>query len=177
MGIQNVLIEGVSGTGKTTIAEELQRRGYHVVHGDRELAYRGDPLTGLPLPGPIPAGVPDPIAWVHEHHIWDIDKLKAHLADDHAPITFFCGGARNFPDFVDLFDTVFVLDVDRETLERRLALRPADEFGGNPAERDLIMQLHATKADIPSNAISIDATAPLALVVDTILSQCRPSAT
>ena len=42
MGIKNYLIEGVSGTGKTTVAEELQRRGYHVLHGDRELAYWGD---------------------------------------------------------------------------------------------------------------------------------------
>ena len=43
MGIKNYLIEGVSGTGKTTVAEELQRRGYHVIHGDRELSYLGDP--------------------------------------------------------------------------------------------------------------------------------------
>jgi predicted ATPase len=28
MGVRNYLIEGVSGTGKTTVAEELQRRGY-----------------------------------------------------------------------------------------------------------------------------------------------------
>lgn len=175
MGIQNVLIEGVSGTGKTSVAEELQRRGYHVVHGDRELAYRGDPQTGLPLPGPIPEGVADPIAWVHEHHVWDIDKLKAHLGDHRSPITFFCGGARNFPSFIDLFDMVFVLDVDRATLESRLSARPEDEFGGNPAERDLIMRLHATKVDVPSNAISIDATAPLAQVVDTILSRYRPT--
>lgn len=45
MGIKNYLIEGLSSTGKT-MAEELQRRGYHVVHDDRELAYQGDPKTG-----------------------------------------------------------------------------------------------------------------------------------
>lgn len=43
MGVRNHLIDGVSGTGKTAVAEELQRRGYHVLHGDRELAYWGDP--------------------------------------------------------------------------------------------------------------------------------------
>jgi broad-specificity NMP kinase len=37
MGKRNYLIEGVSGTGKTSVAEELQRRGHHVIHGDREL--------------------------------------------------------------------------------------------------------------------------------------------
>jgi hypothetical protein len=43
MGIRNYLIEGVSGTGKTSVCDELQRRGYHAIHGDRELAYQGDP--------------------------------------------------------------------------------------------------------------------------------------
>ena len=53
MGIRNYLIEGVSGTGKTTVAEELQRRGYHVIHGDRQFAYYGDPETGEPLDWPL----------------------------------------------------------------------------------------------------------------------------
>jgi len=38
MGIKNYLIEGGSGTGKTSGATELERRGYHVIHGDRVLA-------------------------------------------------------------------------------------------------------------------------------------------
>ena len=49
MGVRNYLIEGVSGAGKTTVAEELQRRGYHVVHCDRILAYLGHPETGARL--------------------------------------------------------------------------------------------------------------------------------
>ena len=30
MGVRNYLIEGVSGAGKTTVAEALQRRGFQV---------------------------------------------------------------------------------------------------------------------------------------------------
>jgi uncharacterized protein (DUF2336 family) len=71
-----------------------------------------------------------------------------------------------------LFDEVFVLDVDLDTLSRRLARRPADEFGRRPSEQDLIVRLHATKEDVPQNAVSIDATAPLAIIVDEILSKC-----
>lgn len=48
MGIRNYLIGGVSGAGKTTVCNELQRRGYHAIHGDRELAYQGDPETPIP---------------------------------------------------------------------------------------------------------------------------------
>ena len=36
MGKRNYLIEGVSGSGKTSVATELQRRGYHALHGDRD---------------------------------------------------------------------------------------------------------------------------------------------
>jgi thymidylate kinase len=110
---------------------------------------------------------------VHEHHIWDVDKVKSLVADQRYANSFFCGGSRNLHQFLDLFDEVFVLNVDLDTLNRRLAGRPEDEFGGKPGERALIARLHATKEDIPKNAVSIDATAPVARVVDEILSKCR----
>lgn len=172
MGVRNYLIEGVSGSGKTTVAEELQRRGYHVIHGDRSLSYVGDPETGEPLDGPAEDGVTDRIRWQHEHHIWDIEKVRSVVADRRNAISFFCGGSRNLPSFIDLFDGVFILDVDLDTLNRRLAARPEDEFGGRPAERALIAQLHATKKDIPKCGVVIDATLSLAVVVDAILSMC-----
>ncbi|MEI9993133.1 MAG: AAA family ATPase [Rhizomicrobium sp.] len=172
MGIRNYLIEGVSGTGKTTVAEELQRRGYHVVHGDRELAYRGDPETGEALAGPAPESVADRVAWAHEHWIWNVDKAKSLLADRGHASTFFCGGARNSRHFIDSFDLVFVLGVDLDTLNRRLAARPEDEFGGKPSEQALIRRLHATEEDIPKNGIAIDATEPIERVVDAILAKC-----
>jgi broad-specificity NMP kinase len=171
MGIRNYLIEGVSGTGKTTVAEELQRRGYHVIHGDRELAYRGDPETGEPLDGP-PESVTDKLRWGHEHWIWPVDKVKALIADRRHAKSFFCGGSRNSRHFIDLFDAVFVLDVDSDTLNRRLARRPQDEFGGKPAEQVLIARLHATKEDNPKAGVIIDATTPIGRVVDAILEKC-----
>ncbi|MDR9776747.1 AAA family ATPase [Rhizobium hidalgonense] len=171
MGVKNYLIEGVSGTGKTTVAEELQRCGYHVIHGDRELAYVGDPDTGKPLSADD--SVADSLEWKQAHHIWDVEKVRSVIADQGKAIFFFCGGSRNFSRFIDLFDGVFVLDVDLDTLNRRLAGRPEDEFGGRPAERALIVRLHATKEDIPNCGAVIDATRPLAVVVDEILSKCR----
>ncbi|WP_062111388.1 AAA family ATPase [Aureimonas sp. AU40] len=162
MGRRNYLIEGVSGTGKTSVCEELKRRGFHAIHGDRELAYQGDPETGEPLPGSK-----------HKNHIWDLEKLGSLVSDRSQPITFFCGGSRNFSKFIHLFDGIFVLDVDLGTLNRRLAARPADELGGTPGEREMIARLHASKEDLPENAIPIDATLPLAEVVDRILSRCE----
>ena len=176
MGKRNYLIEGVSGTGKTSVAEELQRRGYHVLHGDRELKYRGDPKTGEPVNEPVHESERDKAVWQQEHHLWDIDKVKSVIADHSKAISFFCGGSRNFSKFIDLLDGVFVLNVDDiETIYRRLDERVArdpTDFGGKPEERELIARLGATKEDVPRNATSIDATAPIARVVDDILSKC-----
>lgn len=168
MGIRNYLIEGISGVGKTSVANELERRGYHVVHGDRTLAYAGDPETGGPLEG---STLNSDASFAHWHHLWDVEKVRSLGADRSHPITFFCGGSRNFRQFIDLFDRVFVLQVDLETLKRRLDSRPEDEFGGKPAERELVLRLHATKEDLPNDATFIDATEPLASVVDDILEE------
>lgn len=167
MGIKNYLIEGVSGTGKTSVCKELQRRGYYAINGDNELAYQGDPETGNPTNG-----------LTHEHHIWHVDKVRALVASQEEAVTFFCGGSRNFSKFIDLFDGVFVLEVDRDTLDRRLDERSEDEWGGKQTERELIMRLHQTKEDIPRDGIVVDATAPIARVVDEIVRQsdvCTPT--
>jgi thymidylate kinase len=165
MGRRNYLIEGLSGTGKTSVCDELQRRGHHAIHGDRELAYRGDPETGEAIEG-----------FGHEHHIWDVEKVRSLVADRSHAATFLCGGSRNFSKFIHLLDAVFVLEVDLPTLHRRLDERPDEEWGGGvPTERELIVRWHQTKEDVPQNGIVIDATAPVKHVVDEILRRCEGS--
>jgi hypothetical protein len=139
----------------------------HAINGDTDLAYQGDPETGEPT-DQVPS---------HWHHIWDVERVRALVADHNEPVTFFCGGSRNFSKFQHLFDGIFVLDIDLETLSQRLDQRPEDEFGGRPSERDLILRLHRTKEDTPKNGILVDATAPLAHVVDEILRLAMASDT
>jgi hypothetical protein len=163
VGRRNYLVEGLSGTGKTSVCDELQRRGQHAVHGDRELAYQGDPTTGEPLE-----------VGGHEHHLWDVAKVRAIVADHRAAATFFCGGSRNFSTFLDLFDRVFVLEVDLDTLNRRFDARPNEEWGGGqPTAREQIAHWHRTGGDVPPSGVRIDATAPVEQVVDDILQRCR----
>jgi thymidylate kinase len=158
VGVRNHLVEGVSAAGKTSVCRELSRRGYQAVNGDTEFAYQGDPETGEATDSAD-----------HHHHIWDVDLVRALVADHQEPVTFFCGGSRNFSKFIDLFDEVFVLDIDLDTLQQRLDKRPKDEWGSTPSERALIVRLHSTKEDIPGTGVVIDATRPLTQVVDEIL--------
>ncbi|SMQ65970.1 hypothetical protein SAMN06295905_1362 [Devosia lucknowensis] len=171
MGIRNYLIEGGSGTGKTTVAEELERRGHHVVHGDRTLAYYGDPDTGEPMRTPEFADEADTVRWGLDHWIWPVETVRTLIADHTSAITFFCGHSANAAQFTSLFDAVFLLDVDAQTLRTRLMKRPEDEFGGKPIERDVVLSLHQTQDDLAGHAVRIDATAPITRVVDDILSR------
>jgi len=162
VGVRNYLIEGGSGTGKTTVANELQRRGFHVIHGDRELAYRGDPETGEPADlGPL------------EPRIWNVERVRAIVSDEGEAVTFFCGGSGNVAKYVDLFDGVFILDVTdlgevMRRIDERVAVDP-DDWGGRPEEREIVARLHRTKERLPQAGTVIDATAPVERVVDEIL--------
>jgi hypothetical protein len=80
-----------------------------------------------------------------EHHIWDVEKVNAFVANQDEAVTFFCGGSRNSSKHIALFDGVFVLEIDLGSSLRRsgerVALDPTD-FGGTPEERGLAVRLH-----------------------------------
>jgi len=153
MGMRNYLIDGGSGTGKTAVCNELQRRGYQAIHGDRELKI--NPKLNNDL-----------------SPLWDVTKVNTLIANHEEAVTFFCGGCSNSSKFIDHLDGVFVLEVnDIDTVMRRIDERvlvdPTD-WGGKQEERDIIIRTHQTKEAIPAGW-AIDATAPLENVVDEIL--------
>lgn len=158
MGRWNFLVEGVSGTGKTSVCHELRRRGYDAVNGDTDLAVR--------LSSDL---APTTAAEIHGNHGWDPTLVRSLAAARIARFTFFCGGSRNVASFLDVFDGVFVLEVDRATLVRRLDQRADDDWGSTPEQRELVLRLHAAGDDVPPGT-AIDATAPLAAVVDELLA-------
>jgi len=156
MGKINILIDGGSGTGKTTLAAELLRLGYNSVDSDT-LCYNGDPETGEPV-----------AVKTHETWIWDKQEIIKLLENDQ-DVTFICGGSRNRDQFIDRFDYVFELMVDEETLKHRIATRPGNGWGKNPEELELILSIHRNDPKRPKGAIEIDSTKPLDLVVNEVL--------
>jgi len=85
MAKRNYLVERVSGTGKSSVCDELQRRGYRAINGDRELAYQGDAETGKRTE-----------AYGHEYHIWDVDKVREIAAKKEDEVTFFLWRFQKF---------------------------------------------------------------------------------
>ncbi len=157
--MSNYLIEGISGTGKSAVCAELDKRGYKALEADEVFGYYGDPKTGLPT---------------NEEHqlnwIWDKNKISAELGNKTHTI-FVCGGAMNQNDFTHYFEKIFTLYLDDITLKDRLLNRTNNDFGKNP--EDLTRQLDWNKGAVSyakqRGTILIDATQPINQVVDVIL--------
>lgn len=155
------LIDGVSGAGKTTVCDELNKRGYKAIEADEELADWTDPLTGLPTED-------------HSSYNWHWDKKKFDTLIKEAGENdlFICGGAINKPDFLDHFTKIFTLHLDDETLKERLLHRTNNDYGKKPEE--LAFQLKENQMteqySKERGAILIDATQPIETIVEEIIN-------
>ena len=163
MAKRNYLVEGLSGAGKSSVYEELIRRGYRAISTDRAWKYHPDPVTGL-RDGASRYDAPK----------WDEHKAISELESLEPEVLFVCGSSRNRDRFLPYFTEIFILRIDDDTMRRRLQERTNNDFGKQPEEIDLMLRLNRSDAK-PAGAIEIDATQPLHQVVDELLrfANCR----
>jgi hypothetical protein len=163
MAKRNYLVEGLSGAGKSSVYEELIRRGYKAISTDRAWKYRADPVTGLA------GGSPH-----HGNSMWDRQKAVSELESPEPEVLFVCGSSRNRDRFLPYFTKIFNLRIDDGTMRRRLQERTNNEFGKQPEELELMLRLNRSD-EKPVGAIDVDATQPLQHVVDELLrlANCR----
>lgn len=150
-------MEGLSGTGKSSVFEELIRRGYHAISTDRTWAYSADPVTGLPG-GPVG----------HDNWVWDAQKAVSELENPEPDVLFVCGSSRNRDDFRRYFNRIFNLRIDDDTMRRRLEARTADDWPLGPDGVGFMLELNR-RDERPAGAIDVDATRSLTEVVDELL--------
>ena len=157
MARRNYLVEGLSGAGKSSVCEELIRRGYEAISADRAWAYHADPDTGLPG-GPIR----------HDTFIWDEQKSVGELESPEPDVLFVCGSSRNRDRFLPYFTKVFNLCIDDDTMLRRLQERTDDDWPLGKEGVELMLTLNPS-GEKPAGAIDVDATQPVDQVVDEVL--------
>lgn len=157
MGKRNYLVEGLSGTGKSSVYEELIRRGHKAISTDRAWAYSADPDTGLPG-GPIG----------HDTWMWDQQIAVSELERPEPDVLFVCGSSRNRDRFLPYFAKVFNLRIDDGTMRRRLEERAEDDWPLGQDGVELMLELNRSDEG-PAGAIDIDATQPVNHVVDELL--------
>ena len=126
------LVTGPTGAGKSSVARRLRQRGHHAISLD------SDPLlcawTGADGHAVLRPAEPD-MAWLAVHRwTWDRDRLDhiiAEAARRRVDVLWLCGYAANALQVVERFDLTLLLDIDRDTMIRRLRGRPTgNDFGG-----------------------------------------------
>ena len=157
MAKRNYLVEGLSGTGKSSVYEELIRRSYKAISTDRAWSYSADPDTGLPGG---PGG--------HDNWMWDRQRAVSELERPEPDVLFVCGSSRNRDQFLSYFTKIFNLRIDDETMRRRLEPRTDDDWPLGQEGVELMLELNQTDEG-PAGAIDVDATQPLNQVVDELL--------
>ena len=163
MAKRNYLVEGLSGAGKSSVYEELIRRGYKAISTDRAWKYHAGPETRLPR---------EPNH--HDNSMWDQRKAVSELESPEPEVLFVCGSSRNRDHFLPYFHKIFNLRIDDDTMRRRLRERTNNEFGKQPEEVELMLRLNRSD-EKPAGAIDVDASQPLRQVVDELLrlANCR----
>ena len=105
--------------------------------------------------------------------LWSEGKVEEILNDNSDDPVFICGSASNRDRYMPRFSKVFILVADDETLERRLLHRTNNDFGKDTAvlARQIARNQGVKEYSIKRGRIVIDATSPIAEVVDDILDQ------
>jgi dephospho-CoA kinase len=161
------LVTGTSAVGKSSVAEELSKRGHSAWDADEHAAWLDDDDRPLEW---WECRIDDP-EWVKSHRWeWETDWIDGVLASDRDE--YVCGSSSSLYEYVERFDRIYLLTLDVAIQNERLEARTNNDFGRDPAIRDLMRSWEKifTADMLELGAIQIDASKPLADVVDEILS-------
>ncbi|MDQ0770969.1 shikimate kinase [Pseudarthrobacter defluvii] len=106
-----ILITGMSGSGKTTVLQELSRRGYRTIDTD----YDG---------------------WVLPDGTWDEPRMSTLLASHSSLVD--SGTVENQGRFYDRFSAVVLLSAPVEVLIERVSVRTNNTYGSSEADQSAI---------------------------------------
>jgi len=116
-----LLVTGVSGAGKSTVARRLSAWGHRALSldADDRLCSWTD-LDGHRVSRPEQPDTP----WLAAHHWrWDparLDEIIAQARADGVETLWLCGQAANAGELVDRFDAYFLLEIDQATMRQRM---------------------------------------------------------
>lgn len=171
-------VTGVSGSGKSELTLGLRKRGYTAYDTDDDALARWQHNT---------TGFIHPKSSVKSHqrteeflaqHQWNVprefvEQLSLEARDK--PVLI-CGVANNISQLRDLFEDVFALVIDEETMRTRLTNRTNNDWGKQPHEMEQSLATQREAADVYRSLgyIMIDASRPKDEVIDSILKTVDP---
>src|SRR5918999_905213 len=132
--MKRVLLTGMSGTGKSTVINELAARGYKAIdtdYGGLSQFVRG--------PHDEPTGLDPGQDWV-----WREDRIQTLLATEDVDVLFLSGCAPNQGKFYPQFDHIILLTAPAAVIVERLATRTNNPYGKRPEEVARVLDLIQT---------------------------------
>lgn len=167
-----ILITGISTAGKSTIAEELSKRGYEAYdteHNGISAWYNKQTSKRVAGFNEMPERTE---SWLRQHEwLISLDWVKEKAVEAKDKPIFLCGGSANEPEVRALCDTVIWLKTDDETIRKRVNITRDHDYGTKPHELALAITGNKTKeAEYKEAGASlINAIQPLDKVVDDII--------
>ncbi len=125
--MKRILLTGMSGTGKSTIIDELAARGYKAVDADSD-----EYSEWVEFPGESDEfGSP---VKVGRDWVWREGRIQDLLSTEDSDVLFLSGCAENMRKFLPQFDHVVLLSASTDIIVERLQTRTTNSYGKQPDE-------------------------------------------
>jgi len=172
-----IFITGVAGSGKSTVCEELKKRGY--------AAYNIEEIDGmfrmihLDTGREISFSDTDDEQVIAEKGDWicNVEKLQKLIENEKNNIAFYCGTGSNNDEIISFFDKIIFLKISPEVLRTRLSARGPGNIGRTKEVQDIILgwKESSEKEMAEDGAIFVDADGSLKETVDKVLEAAKKS--
>jgi shikimate kinase len=141
--VARVLVTGMSGTGKTTVLDELRRRGHLTVDTDYD-------------------------RWERPDGTWDQPRMDRLLGSTRDVVV--SGTVENQGQFYDRFDHVVVLSAPLDVLVDRVSNRTTNPYGRSPEQRAEIAEYLRTVEPLLRRGatLELDGRLPTSQLADVI---------
>jgi shikimate kinase len=167
--VKRILLTGISGVAKSTVTEQLAKRGYKAVDADSDAFSEWVEVSG-DLEQAAGSPVESDRDWV-----WREDRIQELLSTDDTDMLFVSGCAANMGTFLPQFDHIFLLTAPVDVIAQRLQTRTNNPYGKHSDELARVLSLKESVEPLLRRVAGheVDTNTNLDTVVEEILQHVQ----